>query len=53
LAFVNDTKKFKMMNKFTYSWKTWSKRRMKEWKFIMKDYWSWPIVFNTRQQIIS
>jgi hypothetical protein len=24
---------------------------MKEWKSIMKNYWSWPIVFNTKQQI--
>jgi hypothetical protein len=28
--FVRGIKKFKMTNKFTYSWKKWSKKKMKE-----------------------
>jgi len=53
LTFVKGIKKLRMMNKFTYSWKTWCRKRMKKWKSIMKHNWSLPIVFNTRQQIVS
>jgi hypothetical protein len=44
-AFANIIKRLRMMNKYTWSWRTWNKRRLKGWRFIMNKFKSWFMVY--------
>jgi hypothetical protein len=36
--FANLIGKFKMTSKYTWSWRPWSKRRLRGWRYIMNGF---------------
>jgi hypothetical protein len=43
--FASIIEKFKMTSKYTWSWRTWSRRRLRGWRFTMNDFKSWLMVY--------
>jgi hypothetical protein len=50
--FANIIERFRMMSKYTWSWRTWSKKRLRGWRFTMSKFRSWLMVYKYQPHTI-